>query len=74
MASNTPDNLNNLPFNREEYKVRNIAVYNRKSRYVLSQSLLNECRGAKAEGTNRRSKYNILREKTENVGPAFGPK
>jgi hypothetical protein len=51
VATNTPHNLNILPFNREEYKARNLAVYHRKSRYVLSQSLLNECTGEKAEGT-----------------------
>jgi hypothetical protein len=68
VASNRPDNLNILPFNREEYKVLNIAVYDRKSRYVLSESLLNEYRGAKAEGTNRRSKYTIPREKQRERG------
>lgn len=69
MASNTPDNLNILPFNREEYKVLNIAVYDRKSRYVLSQSLLNEYRG----GKSRRNKqtiyiYTIPREKQRERG------
>ena len=74
MAKNTPDNLNILPFNREEYKVRNLAVYDRKSRYVLSQSLLNEYRGEKAEGTIDDLHIQFHAKNNENAVPAFGLK
>ena len=74
MATNTPDNLNILHFNREEYKVWNLAVYDRKSRYVLSQSLLNEYRGEKAEGTTDDLNISFHAKIKENAVPAFGLK
>jgi hypothetical protein len=74
VATNTPDNLNILPFNREEYKVWNLAVYDLKSRYVLSQSLLNEYRGEKAEGTIDDLNIPLHGKNKENAVPAFGLK
>jgi len=74
VATNTPDNLNFLPFNREEYKVWNKAVYDRKSRYVLSQSVLNAYRGAKAEETTDDLNTPFHAKNKENAGPMFGLK
>jgi hypothetical protein len=75
VAINTPYNLNILPFNREEYKLWNPAVYDRKSRYVLSQTLLNEYRGGKkAEGTTDDLNIPFHAKNKEKAVPAFGPK
>ena len=72
MATNKPDDLNILSFNREEYEARNLAVYDRKSRYVLSQSLLNEYRGVNAEGTINDLNLPFHAQNKENPVSAFG--
>jgi len=69
-----PTNLNILPFNREEYKLWDPAVYDRKSRYVLSQSLLHEYKGEKAEGTTDDLNIPFHAKNKENAVLAFGPK